>query len=114
MTDQASSPPRVPLSETGTALGSATASSSLRAGPGVREPLQKEQMADIYGVPCDVHALRTLRDGRQLGAGYDLREPSTWFVYDRESRTAQWHKHCGPYSQIEHAAEWIYNIREVR
>lgn len=72
-----------------------------------------EQMTDIYGVACDVHTVRAFRDGRELGAGYDLGHPSTWFVYDRESPAAKWHKHCGPYSTFHQAADWINDIREV-
>ena len=76
-----------------------------------------EQMVDIYGVACDVHLVRTFHDGRQLGVGYDLREPATWFVYDREAgalANGQWHKHCGSYSTFEHAEEWILNRRTNR
>ena len=75
-----------------------------------------EQMVDIYGVPCDVHEIRKFRDGRRMGVGYDLREPATFFVYDREAETtgnAVWHKHCGPYSTFEQAKDWIKQIREV-
>ena len=72
-----------------------------------------EQMTDVYGVACDVHLVRTFRDGRAMGAGYDLREPATWFVYDRENATAKWHKHCGPMSTFEQACDWIREIREV-
>jgi hypothetical protein len=72
-----------------------------------------EQMTDIYGVACDVHLVRTFRDKRQLGVGYELRVPSAWFVYDRENHDSKWHKHCGPYSTFEQAKEWILNIREV-
>ena len=74
-----------------------------------------EQMVDVYGVPCDVHSIRTFRDGSQLGAGYDLRKPATWFVYDAESdptaANGRWHKHCGPYSTFEQAVDWIKAIR---
>jgi hypothetical protein len=74
------------------------------------------QMTDIYGVACDVHLVRTFQTGWQLGAGYDLRDPSTWFVYDRQrpdvERNATWHKHCGPYSTFEQAKTWIKDIRE--
>ena len=72
-----------------------------------------EQMTDIYGVAIDVHPVRTFRDGKQLGAGYDLLQPSSWFVYDRDSTAAKWHKHYGPYSALEQAADWIRGIREV-
>ena len=58
-----------------------------------------QQMTDIYGVPCDVHEVRRFSNDRRLGAGYDLRDPATWFVYDRESAEAKWHKHCG-YTRI--------------
>lgn len=73
------------------------------------------QMVDIYGVPCDVHSVRTFRDGRQLGAGYELRDPSPWFVYDCEAGATGngiWHKHCGPYSSFDEARDWILAIRE--
>lgn len=73
-----------------------------------------EQMADVYGVACDVHTVRTFRDGREMGSGYDLREPAAWFVYDREDATAKWHKHCGPYSTFEQAKDWINGIRDRR
>lgn len=73
-----------------------------------------EQMTDIYGVPCDVQEVRRFRDGRLLGAGYDLGNPATWFVYDRESLAVKWHKHCGPYSTFEQAKQWCLDIREVR
>lgn len=73
-----------------------------------------EQMTDIDGVPCDVHSVRAFRDGRELGAGYDLRNPATWFVYDRGMADAKWHKHCGPYSTFEQAKDWIHGIRERR
>lgn len=73
-----------------------------------------EQMTDIYGVPCDVHPIRQWTDGHQLGAGYDLSAPSTWFVYDRVSMVDKWHKHCGPYSTFEQAKAWIKDIRETR
>lgn len=73
-----------------------------------------EQMTDIYGVAIDVHPVRTFHDGRQMGAGYDLRQPSAWFVFDRENNTtAKWHKHCGPYSIFEQAKDWIEGIREI-
>ena len=66
-----------------------------------------EQMADIYGVACDVHLIRQWTDGRQLGAGYDLSNPAKWFVYDRHSDVDKWHKHCGPYSTFEQAKDWV-------
>lgn len=74
-----------------------------------------QQMVDIYGVPCDVHPVRTFADGHQLGAGYDLRDPATWFVYDRDDGDddTKWHKHCGPMSSFDDAAEWIRAIREA-
>ena len=72
-----------------------------------------EQMTDIYGVACDIHTVRAFRDGRELGAGYELRDPATWFVYDRESTDAKWHMHCGPYSTFEQAVDWIRAIREA-
>jgi hypothetical protein len=70
-------------------------------------------MTDVYGVACDVHLVRTFSDGRQMGAGYDLSAPSTWYVYDSESASAKWHKHCGPCSTFEDAVDWINGIREV-
>lgn len=70
------------------------------------------QMTDCYGVACDVHPVRTFHDGHELGAGYDLSDPSRWFVYDRESAEAKWCKHCGPYSVFEQAKDWINGIRE--
>lgn len=73
------------------------------------------QMVDLYGVPCDVHLVRTFGDGSSLGGGYDLRRPSEWFVYDREAGATGngvWHKHCGPYSTFEQAKDWIHAIRE--
>ena len=73
-----------------------------------------EQMTDIYGVPCDVHLVRTFRDGRSLGVGYDLRQPASFFVYDREADAEKWHKHCGPYSTFDQGKDWINNIREER
>lgn len=76
-----------------------------------------EQMVDIYGVPCDVHPVRRFRDGRQLGVGYSLSEPSTWFAYDCEAGLTGngiWHKHCGPYATFHDAKDWIMAIREVR
>ncbi len=73
-----------------------------------------EHMTDIYGVACDVHLVRTFRDGRQLGGGYDIRSPVTWFVYDREDRVARWHKHSGPMSSFEQTVEWIQAVREDR
>ena len=76
-----------------------------------------EQMVDVYGVPCDVQLVRTFRDGRQLGAGYDLSHPATWFVYDREAgrlANGQWHKHCGPMSTFEEARDWCRAVREER
>ena len=76
--------------------------------------LKFEQMTDIYGVACDVQTVRTFRDGRELGAGYDLTDPATWFVYDRKNTEAKWHKHCGPYSTFEQAKRWIRDIRETR
>jgi len=74
-----------------------------------------EQMVDAYGVPCDVHPVRTFRSGWQLGAGYDLRDPATWFVYTRDAgpvANGQWHRHCGPYSTFEQAKDWCLAIRE--
>ena len=74
-------------------------------------------MVDVYGVPCDVHSVRGFNDGRQLGAGYDLEKPETWFVYDREQGrdgNGVWHKHCGPMSSFEQAKEWILAIRESK
>jgi hypothetical protein len=73
---------------------------------------QVEQMTDVYGVACDVHAVRSFRNGREMGAGYELGAPSTWFVYDRENQTAKWHKHCGPYSTFDQASDWIKGIRD--
>jgi hypothetical protein len=73
-----------------------------------------EQMTDIYGVACDVHSVRTFRNGRELGGGYDLREPTTWFVYDRDNASAKWHMHCGPYSTFDQAKHWIDAIRDSR
>jgi hypothetical protein len=73
-----------------------------------------EQMTDIYGVACDVHLVRTFRNKRQMGAGYPLRQVGTWFVYDRDSASEQWHMHCGPYSSFEQAADWIKGIRDRR
>jgi hypothetical protein len=72
-----------------------------------------QQMTDIYGVAIDVHLVRTFKNGFALGGGYDLSDPVTWFVYDRESADAKWHKHCGPYSTFEQAKDWINGIREV-
>ena len=75
-----------------------------------------EQMVDIYGVACDVHLVRTFRDGRSMGVGYVLDRPSSWFVYDREAgKTGNgvWHMHCGPYSTFEQGVDWIQGIREV-
>ena len=69
-------------------------------------------VTDLYGEACDVQAVRTFRDGRQLGAGYDFRDPETWFVYDREIPPTRWHKHCGPFSTIEQAKGWILAIHE--
>lgn len=69
-------------------------------------------MLDIYGVACDVHPVRTFTNGSQYGVGYDLTNPDTFFVYDRENRTALWHKHCGPYSDFDQAKQWILNISE--
>lgn len=71
-----------------------------------------EQMIDIYGVPCDVQHVRTFQSGSEWGAGYDLRDPSTWFVYDRTGKAERWHMHCGPYSTMEQAVDWINGIRE--
>ncbi len=71
-----------------------------------------KQMLDIYGVACDVHPVRTFRNGRQLGVGYDLSLPAAFFVYDRDDRNANWHKHCGPYSDFDGAKWWIEQIRE--
>ena len=75
-----------------------------------------DQMRDIYGVPCDVHLVRTFKNGRALGVGYDLRDPRAWFVYDREaSRDATangvWHKHCGPYATFDDAKDWCSAIQ---
>jgi hypothetical protein len=72
-----------------------------------------EQITDVNGVACDVHTVRAFRDGREMGAGYALRDPTPWFVYDRENSSAKWHKHCGPYSTFEQACNWIKDIREV-
>lgn len=72
-----------------------------------------EQMTDIYGVAVDVHRVRRFRDARELGVGYELGRPTTWFVYDRDDALAKWHKHCGPYSTFDQAKEWIQAIREV-
>ena len=65
-----------------------------------------QQMVDSDGHPCDVLAVRKL-DRVELGAGYALRDPATWFVYDRRPPDLRWHKHCGPYSTFEQAVEWI-------
>lgn len=75
--------------------------------------MSSDQMLDIYGVACDVHPVRTFKDGRQLGAGYDLTDPATFYVYDREDRNGLWHKHCGPCSSFEDAKDWIMAIREA-
>lgn len=76
-----------------------------------------DQMVDIYGVACDVHPIKTFTaTKRELGAGYDLRDPATWFVYDRDANATgngTWHKHCGPYSTFEQAREWILGIRDT-
>ena len=71
-----------------------------------------DQMTDIYDAPIDVNLVRTFRNGRQMGGGYDILAPSTWFVYDRDGADERWHKHCGPYSTYEQAADWIRGIRE--
>lgn len=73
-----------------------------------------QQMTDIYGVAIDVHEVRRFRDGRSMGAGYDIDAPSTWYVYDRESADTKWHKHCGPCSSFHDAKDWIDAIREER
>ena len=70
------------------------------------------QMTDVYGVACDVHLVRMFRNGRQMGVGYDLGAPTTWFVYDRDLAVDRWHKHCGPYSTFEQAKGWIKDIRD--
>ena len=70
-----------------------------------------EQMVDVYSVPCDVHLVRTFSDGRQLGVGYDLREPVNYFVYDRLVSTERWHKHCGPFAIFENCRGWILSLR---
>lgn len=75
----------------------------------------EQQMVDVYGEPCDVHSVRTFRDGCQLGAGYAIRRPSSWFVYDCEAGATGngvWHMHCGPYLTFEDARDWILGIRE--
>lgn len=77
-----------------------------------RRTMKIEQMTDIYGVACDVHTVRTFKNGRELGPGYDLSAPSTWFVYDREDADSKWHKHCGPYSTFEQAKQWCLDVRE--
>jgi hypothetical protein len=66
-------------------------------------------------MPCDVHIVRTFRDGRSLGAGYSLQDSATWYVYDREAGltgNGVWHMHCGPYSMFDEAKDWIMAIRE--
>jgi hypothetical protein len=73
-----------------------------------------EQMTDIYGVPCDVQHVRTFRNKREMGGGYDSREPAAWFVYDRENASAKWHKHCGPYSSFDQTKDWINSINDRR
>lgn len=73
-----------------------------------------EQMTDIYGIACDVHLVRTFLSKRQMGVGYDLRQPAAFFVYDRDSASDKWHKHCGPYSDFDQAADWIRGIRDTR
>lgn len=76
-----------------------------------------EQMVDIYGVACDVHPVKTFAaTQKELGAGYELRKPSTWFVYDRDAGATgngTWHMHCGPYSTFDQAKDWILAIRET-
>jgi hypothetical protein len=82
--------------------------------PEIFQPITNlKQMTDIYGVAIDVHPVRTFRDGRSLGVGYDLTAPAAFFVYDRENGAAKWHKHCGPYSTFEQGKDWINGIREV-
>jgi hypothetical protein len=74
-----------------------------------------EQMIDIYGVAIDVHLIRTFNDGHQLGAGYDIENPTRWFVYHRGAGpvgNGQWDKHCGPMFTFEEAKDWILAIRE--
>lgn len=91
-----------------------SAASGPVGSPRTPPPEGSEQMTDIYGVPCDVHTVRQWTDGRQLGAGYVLSAPSTWFVYDRVSSVDKWHMHCGPYSTFHEAKDWIDNIQEAR
>lgn len=71
-----------------------------------------QQMTDPYGVAIDVQLVRTFGTGAQLGGGYDLRDPATWFVYDRANADSRWHKHCGPMSTFEQTKDWIDGIRE--
>lgn len=71
------------------------------------------QMTDDLGVACDVHQVRVFSTGQAFGAGYDLSDPATWFVYARASAAAKWYKHNGPYASIEQATEWILAIRET-
>lgn len=63
-------------------------------------------------MPVSVTHVRTFRSMRkELGVGCDRH---SWFVYDRSIGETEWHKHCGPYSTSEQAAQWIFDIREVR
>jgi hypothetical protein len=74
--------------------------------------IESGQMLDVNGLACDVHSVRVLRDGRELGAGYDVRDPATWYVYSRMMPGHRWQKHCGPYSSCDQALAWIDAIRE--
>lgn len=65
------------------------------------------QMTDVYGELVDAHEIIAL-----YGVGYTLNDPTTWFVYSRETQSSPWYRHCGPYSTFEEAKSWILKMRQ--
>ena len=57
--------------------------------------------ADVYGRPCDVIHVRTLKvTNVEMGVGFDAitLHHGSYFVFDKHVGDDKWHKHCGPYS----------------
>jgi hypothetical protein len=76
-----------------------------------------QQWCSDYNRRVQVLIVRRLEATKHtLGVGFDTLtgkvEDGSWFVYDRQDEEGIWHKHCGPYSDMEQGVDWINAIRE--
>lgn len=69
-----------------------------------------QQWCTDYGRRVQVLITRRFEATKStLGVGED---DGSWYVYHRDDEAGVWHAHCGPYSDMGQAVDWVNGIRE--